>query len=650
MSDRLTAAGSVSVSSLHDAKERVRQVIDIVELVGSYVQLRREGRNYKAICPWHDDTRPSLQVNPERQSFKCWVCDLGGDIFNFIMKMENVEFPEALKMLAERAGIQLKPSRPGAGKSSGDEKQVLYQAMSWAEEQFHRCLMDAPEAEPARRYLAERKISPESIRKYRLGYAPDRWDWLIQRALNSEITAKLLETVGLVVRKQDSPGVYDRFRGRVLFPIRDVQGRSVATGGRILPHLANDNPAKYINSPETPLFSKSSMLYGLDSARDAIGKSRVAVVMEGYTDTIVARQFGFDNTVAVLGTALGDRHIRLLRRFADSITLVLDGDEAGQRRANEVLGLFIAEQVDLRIVTLPDNLDPADFLLERGAESFRQFLDSAVDALEHKLAAWQRKIGPRPTTHDANRVIEDMLGTLARAPRPQSSTPTQVRLREHQMLARMSRQFGLAEEMLRERLRDLRQRAKRPESSGEAEIAAEARPQDQPLSPLDRELLEIILLDPQSVAEFAKEIRAGEIQSATARQVFDHCCELHLAGIAPDFDRLMLDFDDPVIKNMLVDVDECAADKAAREQTAEEQADEDDLIKMKRPARVPLDIDGWRSALIKRIQHRDNSRRLSATVQSLKQDKHEPQDELELLNQIIAQERTRQGITLPTEG
>ncbi len=251
----------MSSSALFDTKERVRQAIDIVELVGSYLQLRREGRNYKALCPWHDDTRPSLHINPERQSFKCWVCNVGGDIFSFTMKMENVEFPEALAMLAERAGIQLKPQRSGGPGGKDDEKRTLYQAMAWATEQFHQCLISTPEAEPARRYLAERKISTESIHRYRLGFAPDRWDWLLKQALTTEISAKTLETVGLIVPKQDGPGHYDRFRGRVLFPIHDLQGRPVAVGGRILPQLATDNAAKYVNSPETPLFSKSSMLY-----------------------------------------------------------------------------------------------------------------------------------------------------------------------------------------------------------------------------------------------------------------------------------------------------------------------------------------------------------------------------------------------------
>jgi hypothetical protein len=258
----------------------------------------------------------------------------------------------------------------------------------------------------------------------------------------------------------------------------------------------------------------------------------------------------------------------------------------------------------------------------------------------------------RPNTHQANQAIEDMLGTLALAPRLQTSTPAQVRLREHQMLARLSRQFGVSEEMLRERLRDLRQRAKRPELA--PLIASDdnnSRQPEDPLSPLDREVLEIILLDPSSVADFAKEIRVEEIQSPTARRVFNYCCELHLAGISPDFDRLMLDFDDPAVKNMLVDVDEGAFDKAnPKVEVKESDGEEEEFIKIKRPAHVPLDIGAWRTALIARIQHRNSHRQMSGTVQTLKQNKHESHDELVLLNQIIAHERTRQGIPSPTEG
>ncbi len=620
----------------YDAKERVRQAIDIVELAGSYLQLRREGRNFKALCPWHDDTRPSLQINPQRQSFKCWVCDIGGDIFSFIMKMENVDFPEALAMLAERGGVEIKPARGGSSgdKEKQDGKRPLYQAMAWAEEQFHRYLCDAAEAEPARKYLADRNISTESIEQFRLGYAPERWDWLIKQALTTDIPAKVLETVGLIVRKQDGPGHYDRFRGRVLFPIRDVQGRPVALGGRIMPHLANDNPAKYVNSPETPLFSKSNMLYGLDSAREAINRSRVAVVMEGYTDTIIARQFGFDNTVAVLGTALGERHIQKLR-FADTIVLVLDGDEAGQRRANEVLGLFVAQQIDLRIVTLPDNLDPADFLLERGPQAFRGFLDGAVDALEHKLAALNRQIGPRPSMHQMHGALEEMLSVLARAPRLQSGTSAQARLREHQVLSRLSRQYGVAEEELRSRLLDMRRRSKQSSSSGSESEDHAAEVPAQNLAAWERELLEIVLLEPESVSAVAEVAPPEHMESDAARQIFARCCELSRAGVTPDFDRLLLEFDDLAIKNLLVDLDEQGRLKTL---------DNNGNVKAAGgPAVLLRDL----LEAIRRQKHRTAG---DEQERDLRESKRSADDELALLNQIVQQERTRQGISSPTDG
>ena len=626
----------MSGPATYDVKERIRQAIDIVELVGGYLPLRREGRGYKALCPWHDDTRPSLQVNPERQSFKCWVCDLGGDIFSFTMKMENVDFPAALAMLAQRAGIALTPSRGGAKSADEvDEKQLLYRAVAWAEEQFHQFLQQSAEAEPARQYLEERKITADSVNRFRLGFAPNRWDWLIKQSLNSDISAKALEAVGLIVRRQDGPGHYDRFRGRAMFPIRDVQGRPVAFGGRILPQFAAENPAKYINSPESPLFSKSSMLYALDSARDSVGRSRQVVVMEGYTDTIVARQFGFDNTVAVLGTALGERHIRLLRRFADSITLVLDGDEAGQRRANEILGLFVAEQVDLRIVTLPDDLDPADFLLTRGADAFRQFLDSAVDALEHKLTRLTQSIGPRATTHQVNQALEEMLSTLAAAPRLQSGTTAQVRLREHQILSQLARQFRVSEEELRLRLRDLRRRAKPGSTTDDGGAESEESPGLSPLSAWERELLEIVLLEPESVIAAAEEIPPEQMESPAASLIFDRCCELSRGGITPTFDRLLLEFDEPAIKSLLVDLDEQGRAKTLDESGNIKDSDE--------PAAQMRDLlDGMR-------RHRQ---KISMDEQSqlLREKRLNEAEELAVLNQLIEQERTRQGISSPMEG
>ena len=243
-----------------------------------------------------------------------------------------------------------------------------------AAQQFQQCLLLAPEAEAARRYVEERGLTPQSVERFGLGFSPDGWQWLLDRARGKGFSPQVLEAVGLCGRSPNTGRYYDRFRGRLIFPIRDVQGRTIAFGGRILPGAAGDNPAKYVNSPETKLFSKSDNLYALDLARQPIAKMRDGekeiVVVEGYTDVIMAHQVGVDHVVAVLGTALGPRHIQLLRRFVDRVILVLDGDEAGQRRTNEILELFVAAQIDLRILTLPEELDPCEFLLERGAETF----------------------------------------------------------------------------------------------------------------------------------------------------------------------------------------------------------------------------------------------------------------------------------------
>ena len=244
----------MATDTWNDAKQRSRQAVDIVELVGSYYQLRRQGRNYVALCPWHNDNRPSLQVNPERQTFKCWVCDVGGDIFSFIMRAEGVEFREALEMLAERAGVPL--SRSSSAGPSADQKRSVYEAVAWAEHQYHDFLLKAPEAEPARQYLEQRGISHAMVLQFRVGFSPNSWDWLVKRARETRFRPELLEKAWLVGERRSGSGYYDRFRGRLMFPIRDPQDRPVAFGGRVLPQYEDEKSAKYVNSSDTPIYSK----------------------------------------------------------------------------------------------------------------------------------------------------------------------------------------------------------------------------------------------------------------------------------------------------------------------------------------------------------------------------------------------------------
>ena len=452
-----------------DVKERVREAIDIVDVIGSYIALRRQGKAMTGLCPWHDDGRPSLQVNPERQTYRCWVCDVGGDVFSFVMRMEKVEFREALEQLADRAGIELPRGRGGL---PADDKATLRSVQAWAAERFRDCLRSAPEASAARDYLRSRGLSPATIDRFHIGFAPQAWDWLLRQSVAAGIGRDDLVKAGLVIERDDRSGHYDRFRGRVMFPIRDPQGRCVAFGGRVLPGDRPDS-AKYINSPETPLVSKSSMLYGLDTAREAMATSRRAIVVEGYTDCLAARQAGIDDVVAVLGTALGERHAKLLRRYADRIVLVLDGDDAGRRRANEVLEVLLAEPIDVRIARLPSGVDPCDLILEQGRDAFEALVAEACDPLDYRMDEVLAGLAADAGDDAALASVESVLKALAAAAGRSSLVGSQARLREDQVLGRLARRFGLSRDVLRTRMLELRGNAP---TAGAADAGDQIRP------------------------------------------------------------------------------------------------------------------------------------------------------------------------------
>jgi DNA primase len=640
---------TLSFASPLDSKEQVRQATDIVDLVGKYIQLRRLGRNYVGLCPWHDDTKPSLQVNPERQSFKCWVCDIGGDVFSFMMQMEGVDFREALELLADQSGITLQPLRQPEVSSvpladgepapapiaptSGEGKRALYRAMAWAEQQYHQCLLDSEDAEPARRYLQERGITEESIRKFHIGFAPMHRDWLLNLAGGSSERAQVLETVGVLARSQDSPGYYDRFRGRLLFSIRDTQDRAVGIGGRILPESGLKSKAKYVNSPETPLFTKNKLLYGLDVAHKAIrdGKPRTVLVMEGFTDCIMAHQFGFENAVAVLGTALGPNHVKLLKRFADRIVLILDGDEAGQRRTNEVLELFIAENVDLRILTLPTGSDPCEFLMEHGQEAFADLLETrAVDALEHAFRSFTHGIDLVNDVHASSEALEKMVAILAKAPQLRADSSSDGVLRMVRVLTQVAQSFRVPEEEVRRRLTSLRRAsAQRPVYREEPEYSEPDLEMDLPvgkITPLERELLEILLRRPELLAQAREHVQSEQIAFSTARLVFAKMCGMEDEGITPSFDRLMLEFEDARSKAFLVDVDEGA--------TAKETENPEALL------------DEW----IRRFKRREEEKQFPTHTATLREGGLDESQETELFLKMLEQQRARHGISKPTDG
>jgi DNA primase len=625
----------VSLASLQDAKEQVRQAVDIVDLVGSYATLRRQGRGYVTHCPWHDDQKPSLQVNPDRQSWKCWVCDIGGDIFSWVMRAEGLEFREALEMLAERAGVNLAPVvRPAGAAESQFDRRNLLKVVAWAEEQYHACLMRSPDAEPARRYLTERGISSESATKFRIGFAPNEWDWLTKRARAANISEAVLERVDCA-SPRDNGGVYDRFRGRLMFSIRDVRSRPIAFGGRVLPEFARENDAKYINSRETPLFNKSSQLYALDAARDGIAQEKCVLVMEGYTDVIMAHQHGVTNAVAVLGTALGAEHLKLVRRFTDSITLVLDGDAAGQRRATDILDNLLAVYLgnetgsDLKILTLPEGADPCDVISSHGCEHFRRLTETSVDILKHKITTVTNGLAQGASVHRSTEAVEAILSTLARTLPRGPGASSMGMLREQSVLPLLSREFGIAEQTLLERLTDLR-RSANPATAirGTRRLVASddlSRPST-PASAWDRELLEIILHHPDSLAAILDHIGEEHIDSPTARALFTHVLELHHNGETPSFARLMNAVDDEHAKNLLVDCDEQGAQKS--------HADPRQRV----------------SDLLAHISRRRQDAGHRATVAQLKQNQLDPEQEDRALAALFDDLKRRQTGSPPTDG
>ena len=638
----------------NEVKDRVRLAINIVDLMSTYMELRRQGRGFVAVCPFHDDRRPSMQINPDRQTWKCWVCDIGGDVFSFVMKRESVTFPEALRMLAEKAGIQLAEPKNRKGGRSNDDKKSLLEAMKWAVDEFHQFLLQDPSAEHARNYLKDRGILEESIAKFQLGYAPESWSWLLDRGASKLWKPKDLEDVGLVVRNKFGDCI-DRFRGRAIFPISDAQSRPIAVGGRILPGAAPDS-AKYVNCNETRLYQKSQQLYGLDLARDSINKTRQAVVMEGYTDVIMAVQHGIHNAVACCGTALGESQIKLLKRYCDSVVLLLDGDEAGQKRSSSILELFVTAQMDLRILTLPDGLDPCDYLLKYNGEQLKVQIAGAPDALEHKFRQVCQGFDPLLDTHRANIALEDVLSTMSHVSHSSLLSNEAMRLRQDQLIARLARQFGIEQSEIRMRLESIRkqttmrerQRQELRRSQGPSleiglDSAVSGTPGEQrhtepdvapvfisykysEMTPTECELFEIMAIHPELAPMAIERFPVANLSTTTAKKLFQLVLDLELEGHALDFDSLMSATEDAGLKSVLVSVEEHAARKTPLSMmTADERL----------------------HSLCERLSGQDDRAQRRSQIQSLEQKQLDEETSLSLLHDIVQQARVRHGLFPP---
>jgi DNA primase len=348
--------------------EDLKRQADIVRIVQDYVALKKAGTNWRAPCPFHKETKPSFNVNPTKEMFFCFGCHKGGTVFNFIMEMERVTFPEAVKIVAEKAGVTLPKmiddDRFEARKRDSDQVIELNQwALQWWQDQLH-----SRAAAPVRQYLKERGINDETAQTFRLGFAPDSWEALSMHLRQRGASQEQLEKSGLVVKK-DEGGSYDRFRGRLIFPVFDVLGKPIAFGGRIL-DAAGD--PKYLNSPETPAYTKGRNLFGLNLTRDEIRRQGFAILVEGYFDLIIPYQHGVRNVVASLGTALTPEQVKLMGRFAHKVLVNYDGDRAGVQAAKRAIETILAEDIEVKVLVLPDNADPDDFIRKNGVPEYNR--------------------------------------------------------------------------------------------------------------------------------------------------------------------------------------------------------------------------------------------------------------------------------------
>lgn len=372
------------MTTLREFAEELRASAEIAEIISSYIPLKRAGANFKTLCPFHKEKTPSFFVSPARQIFHCFGCGVGGDVIKFIVLYEKVSYREALEILAKKLGKEMPKFQPGSFDSEKAQyRNMLIELHGLALEFFRNRLAEKRTGTPARDYLRKRGISQESIDKFSLGYAPAQERAFLEFARSRGYSEKALLDAGLVVKHNDNARYYDRFRHRLIFPIRDHLGKCVGFGGR---GLSDDATPKYLNSPETLIYSKGSILYGLDIAKHEITRQQMAIISEGYFDVIVLHQFGFTNSVATLGTALTEQQARLLKRFCSKVLFLYDGDEAGEQAMLRGAEVLFRNQIQIKVLLLPEGHDPDSFLMANGADALRRYIEkNSVDLIEFFL-------------------------------------------------------------------------------------------------------------------------------------------------------------------------------------------------------------------------------------------------------------------------
>jgi len=523
--------------------EQIRAANDIVDVVGAVVPLKRAGTNFRGLCPFHREKTPSFNVNPQHQIFKCFGCGKGGDVFTFIREYEGMEFMDAVRRLAERASIPLQFENNPAAQQQKHIKEVLWTIHEQITQRWQTALTNDANGQIARDYLAKRGVTDEAVKLFRLGYAPDAWDDTVNWAKSKGHELAVVDQAGLIIRKEGGEHFYDRFRGRLIFPICDEQGRVIGFSGRIL--AGDGKTAKYVNSPETPIFIKGKVFFGLDKSKRPLLDAESAVICEGQLDLMACYMAGVQNVVAPQGTALTPDHARILKRYVEEVVLCFDADNAGQNAATRSLDPLLAAGLSIRVASIPNGKDPDEFIKQHGGEAFREIIDKAEGFFDWYL---KRLSATNDTKTDKGRVavLREFGEALAK-------TRNAMLIDTHAQKAAL--RLGVSTDAVRAEFKKTRAaepRAPRDDefdrAADEADSASAAAIEEAPSVPptvREMQLLKLLLSASEHRAVAAARLDANWLKSSAVKRIVHRCLE-DLEGALPQGAAFLSEFrDDP---------------------------------------------------------------------------------------------------------
>jgi DNA primase len=606
-------AGTLSPAT----RERIRAASDIVDVIGSYLPLKKAGANFTALCPFHKEKTPSFNVNPHKQIFHCFGCHKGGDVFTFVKEYENIGFMDAVRRLAERAKIPIEFDQNPAEQQTRHLKDQLLQIHEQIAQRWQNCLLNEAAGQTARDYLAKRGVSPEAVKLFRLGAAPDAWDDTVNWAKSKGHDLALVEKAGLIIKKTESGNqktetenaeaeirnpqsairnYYDRFRGRLMFPICDEQGRVIGFSGRVL--SGDEKTAKYVNSPETPIFTKSRVFFGLDKSKRAILDAGFAVVCEGQLDLIACFMGGVQNIVAPQGTAFTEQHARIIKRYVDEVVLCFDSDEAGQNAAVRSLDHLLASGLAVRVAVVPAPHDPDSFIKANGGEAFRQLVENADGFFDYYLNRLC-KLDDANSDKGRNAILRGMAEAVHK-------TGNNVLVDKYAQKTAL--RLGVSPEAVRAEFAKVRSSESGVRSS-ENEDPASTEPESEMPRPSDKEfwLLKLLLLHDDLVGWSALHLDVNWISHPLARQIV----EKRLAAQTNE-----------TWKNLAAFLDECESPEMrslVTEAVAEDR-------KLPNPDRQLADV-------VTSLRNQFLDRQIAASIQRASQPETSEADRMELLRQ-----------------